>query len=502
MEILGEGPVEPLTGRLWRWLRAHPVTLAALVVGALAVASGAALIAVRPPSPVAVDLTVNPSGATSAGRLAPAWEESPGGRPLGPPTLAWSLLATGRSPGGSGASGETTSVVGLTGPGIAAIRNPAVRVGAPRTPVTLRATLDCARLPATTPLDAADAYRIRLRASAPGRRTGEKAVPAGPLAEHWSRQIRTACAAWSVHRYLTVSRLTATADPLRPRLAVEMTVENSGSRPVVVTAEPGEGSASPSGELPMRVPAGGRATARLLTSLSGCAGIDPARIGTGEYDDPTRSTSSIGLTGREAATPSGPVATGPLGAGDPLAERRIEEASDGVAGPGGQVSLVPAADGVPLGPRASRTLGAAMVDACGGMRPVLAIVDPGAVRFTDTERLTAAVRLYLTPGKVRSLRVTRSPAAEGEGAELAPLVPMWRERAGLRPDRSGLVEVDLPYRYRPGGLTCRAVIDRGVPLRVEVEVPVRAGTRRLTYDTFLQLPQDRAAQRFCAAPVS
>jgi hypothetical protein len=487
-EVLGEEPTEPLTQRLWRRVRARPLVPAVIVVVVVAAAGTVVAIRTRPVEPAALAVIRYPGTWVSwspgghpeqyGGPDAPYWQVRPDGRPSGPPVLSTGVAvqrkAVQQKAGSTADADVVTRVVGITGPGVVRADNPPVVVPpAGLVGVPLRAVLDCGQLPETTP---SGAYRLRTtaRSADPRRRAGRGTVDVAALSDRWADAIRVACSTWSARAHLTITELTATVDPTRPRIAVTLTVVNTGARQGFLTAMPvTDPSIRLEGRLPVRVPARGRAEATLNVVLDRCDTVQPAGADTSlPTTDPGDST-DIFLAGRVGSVPT-------------AAEQADLDRVEGTF----------QSTGVLLTPHAYRRLRAALSEACAGLNPVLPLISPGTVRYDRAgDVVTVPLQLFVAPGRVRHLRLRTEPRLIGlASAGREAYLPLWKPTGDLTPDRSGHLVV--PLRYRPP--RAGRCPNRGgyLPaLLVTLDVPVAGGVRRLTYSAFANLFEDPAALR-------
>lgn len=480
VEVLGEEPSEPVTDRIWRSLRAHPVVPAILTAVALAGGGVLAVVATRPPEIPEVRVLARQSE-DQATWLTPPWEDAADGRPSGPPVLAARVAVERAVPGSQ--PDVVASVVGLVGPGIVRTDNePVVVPGALPYLVTLRAVLDCSRLPTTT---SAGAYRVAMvaRSNRPGSRTARGYAEIGmALGQRWADQIQLACGTWAARRHLTVTSLTATADPTRPRVAVRMTVTNDGAKEAVLQAP---WAARPDvrvdSGLPIRIPARGSTEAEVSVVLDRCDNINPFPDGSSALVQQVALTSVISVEGRVGAIPE-PSRLGGAWRPGALGSRNSVRST-----------------GVLLSPQAAGALTVALTEACGGLRPIVVSLEPGSVRRDPNSGVvTVRAKIPTPPGRVRSLRL--STPAPDERPTASAYRPLWQPTGRLRPDPAGTFTVDLPYAP-PGEGGCPDDGGYLPSLVVELEVPTTSGVRTLTYTGFADLTQDTAIRPIlCGRP--
>jgi hypothetical protein len=438
VEELGQEPAESLTGRGGHWLRSHPVLLAVLVL--VLVGAAVPLLVRHVRSPQLPTLNVSDDGTLPA--TAP-WQAGPDGRPSGPVVLSVTakLLA--------GEFDETAQVIGIAGPGLRQVGNRPIALRAGSTVTgSLSSTVDCAALPATL---STGAYGLRVRVQA-GSRSSTGVIHAGTPGERWRTMIQLA----------SVSKT-------KPQADLTLTLTNTGSHPVTVTAADSQSAIELSGGLPIKVPAHSTAKATFTVVLKRCDSVAGAL---NQSADNVHLTSVINLVGLAG--------TLPVSAGTTL-----QVDGDGLG-----------ATGIVLDPDAGRGLISALNEACGKMAPSFALIAPNSVRYqTSTQVLTVPVTIYTTPGRVRSLRLQADRTIGYDGAYL-PLTTSVRH---LVPDVAGLVQTTLRF-HAPATGACadHAVFLPGILVTMDVVSP--AGTRTVSYDEALDLNSDpHAMQMLCGS---
>jgi hypothetical protein len=454
-EVLGDDRKEPVADRLWQALLRRPLALPLLVTVALVIAGIGAAVLTAGGAQVA-NVTVTETKYTSS---EPPWPDQAGGRPPGPVVL--SVSATVRR----GSSGAPTRVLGITGPAIIGADNPAVLVprGRPVT-VPLRAEVDCPSLPITIPRGA---YGLRIQARS-GWGTNNDVAEVGAVGEKWSLAIQLACDSWLARRDLTVTTLSARVHPSRPQFNLTLTVTNSGSRPGTLRADTigGEVSVRVLGA-PFTVPARGSVTVTRTVVLGTCDTVGDPR----DQPDPSSSeanlTSRVNLVGLAGTVPS------------------VSPAAD----PEGDSDSFGSTTGIVMATPAAKALTAALSQACARLSPMVSLQSPGTVRYNRARReLTVSVLIYVTPGRVRSIRLN----AETGPADVDAYRPLWTTTPAAEPDRSGQLTVTLRYRAPRSG-PCP---NRGGYLPgfiATLDVPVGRAVRTVSYSGGVDLSQDRKA---------
>jgi hypothetical protein len=455
---------DPLLDGLWRSLLRRPFALPVLIVLTLGlVGAGAAVLAQRGPKLARVSV---PAGGSTT-QDAP-WQPGANDRP-GPVVLSvWLMIRRG-------VSGSPTSVVGITGPGIMKTYNPAVVLPIGRlAKVPLQAGVDCAALPAAVPKGA---YGLQIRARS-GTEAKTAVVGVGAVGNNWAGIIRVACASWSARRDLTVTALTARVHPTLSRLDLSFTVTNSGDRPGTLNSTAGPGGPDTpirlEGALPILVPARASVQASLTVVLDTCDSVPQKRDQTSPPTVDQRLSTQFELAGL----------VGPV----PAVRPTIEGYGDGFD-----------STGILIAPAAAKVLTSAFQQACAGLGPILTLVEPGSVRYSATTReLTLPLLIDVTPGRVRSLRLTPAPA---DGGPFPSYQPLWTSTRALVPDSSGQVRVTLHYRAPESG----ACPDRGAYLPgflAHLTAPVAGVDRRVNYSGMLDLADadPLATRTLCPSP--
>jgi hypothetical protein len=497
-EVLGEEPTEPLGPRLWRWLRAHPAALALIVVLAIAVAGIGAVILTRPVQPAAVTL-VEVTGLDDSPDE-PRWLERPDGRPSGRPGLTIDAVLQ-RAEAGAGAD---TQIVGITGPGVVSIKNAPTRVP-PAGPVgvPLEVVLDCDRLPETV---AADAYRLRVAALSgdPLRRPADREVSVQELSKRLVTATRLTCAAWSARRDLTVTAMTATVDPSRPRIAVTFTVANRGARQAFLDrALPGF-SIRFEGKLPTPIPPHGTATVSGTVVLDTCDSVKPTEDGLYSLGRGPALSSTFNVAGRSGAAPpdGGPTPAGssPPGGNGAVEGRGLLEGQSTVFADLESFGVT----GILIARDPARTLREALDRACASLRPMLVMIAPGTVRYdARTRNLTVPVRILVGAAvHVRSVQLRSRPGRAATGVPspgTQAYTPLWKPTGALVPDDTGQVRIDLRYLAPKTG----ACPESGAYLPdivATLEVEVAGGRRQMAYSGTPNLFDDPSVPALLCAP--
>jgi hypothetical protein len=441
------------------------LAVAGLVVAGLVVVRelrGAALptVVVLPSASADPANPAGSAGSASLGEQGAAWQAGADGRPEGPARLV-TTVAVRRAVQGEAADrpDAVVRVVGMAGPGVTRNLAPPVQLPADGRAVDVLVVtqLDCRQVPAAV---ADDAFRLRIEGRQ-GSRTRSGLVSGGSSGRRWADAVQLACGSWTARRDLTVSALTARADPVQPNVEVTLTVGNTGPRDATVTADPasGEHGVELHG-LPIRVPAHGSATATISVLLQRCDIVDDQ----GAPDHPALS-SMIDLVALAGAAPTS-------GSEPPQ------------PGEGSEPTGVVLAD--PVG----RALADALGQACGGLDPLAVLVPSGGVRYdAGTRDLDVQVVIDVPPGRVRALSLTPVPVPSDDRALHRPL---WTSTPELVPDSTGQVRTTLPYHSADAG-PC-PVIGGYLPAVVAtLHVPGAAGERVLRYSLFIDITEDRKA---------
>jgi hypothetical protein len=411
-EVLGQESTGSLTGLAWAWLRTHPVVLSALVIAAIGVVG--VVLAGQVRSPRLPSLGVSDDGASpTTGPWLPGADE----RPAGPVVLAVTARIVSHQPG------SAVHLLGIAGPGVRHNGSPPVDLSSgSEVTVPFEATVDCGVLPVTIP---AGAYGLRVRVSSRLRsRTG--VVGAGAVGERWRTRIVSACAAWSSRRDLTGTALAARVSPTQPQADLQLTLTNSGARPVTVTTTHVNPGIELKGDLPFVVPAHGSVQAALTVILRRCNDVgDPRSVNFPLYQFFVL-TDTINLAGVAGALPPGVIDSS-------------KEADTGL-GP----------TGIVLDSNSGRALAFALVNACGLMTPSAISVAAETVRYDAASRvLSVPITVLTAPGRVRSLRLQAERGTRPEGVYL----PVTTSAQNLVPDRRGQSRVTLRL-HAPAFGTC------------------------------------------------
>jgi hypothetical protein len=376
-------------------------------------------------------------------------------------------------------------VLGLTGPGLAGPpsrspdaaqgpvpgRLPDPSTGIPSglgTSTVLRSpAVDCDALPAApNPTD----YRLRVAVRS-GSRTAEHTVPA-TAGGSWLESLQTGCAAWRARRDLTVTSVAAVVDPYRSRTTVTLVVTNTGNQPALLGPVPSYTGvqAGPGG--PLRIAPLSAGSAAFTLSLETCDAVTRPVNSPLAPTDPPRLTTEIGL-----AAIAGPRLPRDL--------TGFEQSSDPYT-----EGLGPT--GVVFGQDAAAGLTAALAQACGGIGPMATLLGPGSVHYQQAGGLlTVRLTVDVTPGKVRSLRL--STAATEEVAD--GFAPLWQDVGPLLPDRTGQVQVTLRYRVPGHRRTCLSPGGFLPLVTATLDVPVGDQVRQVRQTGLIDLAEDPEAIR-------
>jgi hypothetical protein len=445
-EVLGQEPVGSLAGRGFAWSRAHPVLLFLLVVGVVAVAG--VVLAGQLRDPQLPTLSVRDGGARSTARVWPVGGDE---RPSGPVVLA--VTAT------IAASKTGSRLLGISGPGVRKTGDLPVDLSSgPAQTVPLQAVVDCDSVPERIP---AGAYGLRVQIRS-GARSRTGVVDAGAAGERWRMTIESACAAWSARRNLTASALTARVSPTGPRVALALTLTNSGARPATVTAAHFAPAIGLTGDFPIVVRPHASVKAAVGVAVRRCNDVgDPQSVNfpLSQFFVVTSMINLAGTTG--PATPDDGSGT-----------------DDGLG-----------STGIVLDSDSGRTLALALVAACGQLPPPAITPASAAVRYDAGSRLLSVpVTVRTAPGRVRSLRLAAEPVNAQDGG----YVPIANAGQELVPDRKGQATTILRFRAPVAG-SCRAggSVLPGVLLSLDV---VGLGERRtVVYSEQLDLAPDSHA---------
>jgi hypothetical protein len=461
--VIAGGRDEPLVGAAWRRLREHPRLSTLLVVAALAAVGPATVRAIHGPGlPGVVVLRSVPAIPAQD-----AWQAADDGRPAGTSVVVTVSVAVQVV---DPADADTT-VIGIAGPGVVRADNSAARLSTHDdvTVILLRPVVDCSRLPTTI---RPGVYGLRVLAG-PRSPARSGVVAAGRSGEQWAATIGLACSSWSARRDLTVTAVTARVHPTLPQVDLDLTVTNTGpSQASLSVAAPSYPYLEVSGGLPLRVPAHGAATAAIRVTLERC---DPAlgRLsGAVPWISPTMST-LIDLVAL-----AGPVSDAPTPSPTDAPDASTYGAGEG-RGP----------TGVVLTAEAATALSGALSAACGGLGPLVPIIEPGTVRYDPAAGLlTVPLLLDVTPGRVRALTLRTDPSTPDAGGYR----PLWTETGELIPDRTGQVRTVLRYGV-PASAPC---FEQGGYLPgfvATLRVPDAAGERSLRFSGFVDVGQDPGA---------
>jgi hypothetical protein len=376
------------------------------------------------------DLPRVEAATTPARGTGPPWQPRPDGRPTMPPRVHLGVVLERSGP----ATGDVL-VVGVAGPGVsrpmAALGRPDTQLPLPavrsRSAMHLPVVLDCAEidLPARP-----GAYQLLVRAQGPHRdRTAP--VGLGVASEAWAQAITRACSSWLARNHLTVDRVSAEVDAVRPRVALRVALRNDGRQDAhlaVQHAPPGTEVAGPD---PVPVPAGDTREVALDVVLDRCD--IAARLAAGLVGHPLAATDALGLVGSVGTPPT----------------TDQEPYEDGPA------------TGLVTSRAASAALAAALSRACGGLERVEPLADWRSARY-DAARARLRVDVVIAARTGASLRIV--PDRGGPVAAAAVRTP-W-----LESDRSGRVRLRVTYDLPVAGA---CPLDGGglAPFVVEIRVP-------------------------------
>ncbi len=454
-EVLQLGRQRAATDPVRFWARQHPrpvrATVAVLAVAVTVVGAIGLIRYLRGPASPRLAYASAPAKMQD---LVGGWGVGADGRPREPAMLRLrAQLRFDRLPSGG------VELLGISGPGVVSRTPRPVRIDAAgvTTQVELSGTVDCtaARIP-SAPGD----YRLLARVRDGSRRFTRELAPAG-LTGPLSSQVNAVCGSWLAGHDLTVTAATTRVDPVRAAVDVTLSVTNTGPRRHYLSLLPPQGFllrlTDPADTV---LPAGpGRTQLGVHLELQSCDAVTtpwgPFEVGqlgaTSANALPANSADLLGIEASAVRTAAGPQPPMP---------------ADGL-GPTGILTV----------PAAAQALVAALRTVCGELGQVVTLIDDAKVRYDRaTRRLDLAVQILLTPGRARDLTLFRiASAAEGN-----TFTPLWSRSPTLIPDRSGQVEISLPYRA-PTALGCSADnsgASAWVPwFAIEVRVAVPSGTR-------------------------